>query len=269
MEAVGGSTRIRVDARVLAATNKDLTEEIRAGRFREDLYFRLNVVPIFVPPLRERPEDIPLLADHFMALLAREYGRRAEDVRGRRGGGAAALRLARQRARAAQPGRAADDHGAGRAWSPPATCAFLGQGARGRGRAPARRRPHRAAARRARRVREGLHPARARGAAGQHVADRRRARRRAQQPVSQDARASASRRRGGRTTTWSRRDAAADARRHPDPGADRRRRGARPEHRARWRGSSPTAPAGCGRTSRRTRRRRSPGASSRRARASA
>jgi two-component system nitrogen regulation response regulator NtrX len=76
MEAVGGSTRIRVDARVLAATNKDLTEEIRAGRFREDLYFRLNVVPIFVPPLRERPEDIQLLADHFMALLAREYGRR-------------------------------------------------------------------------------------------------------------------------------------------------------------------------------------------------
>ena len=78
LEAVGGSTRIRVDARVLAATNKDLTEEIRHGRFREDLYFRLNVVPIFVPPLRERPDDIPLLADHFMALLAREYGRRAK-----------------------------------------------------------------------------------------------------------------------------------------------------------------------------------------------
>jgi two-component system nitrogen regulation response regulator NtrX len=76
MEAVGGSTRIRVDARVLAATNKDLTAEIRAGRFREDLYFRLNVVPIFVPPLRERQEDIPLLANHFMAMLAREYGRR-------------------------------------------------------------------------------------------------------------------------------------------------------------------------------------------------
>src|SRR5215212_10135560 len=76
MEAVGGSTRIRVDARVLAATNKDLTTESRAGRFREDLYFRLNVVPIFVPPLRERPEDIPLLADHFMAMLGREYGRR-------------------------------------------------------------------------------------------------------------------------------------------------------------------------------------------------
>jgi two-component system nitrogen regulation response regulator NtrX len=76
MEAVGGSTRIRVDARVLAATNKDLPAEIRGGRFREDLYFRLNVVPIHVPPLRERVQDIPLLADHFMAMLAREYGRR-------------------------------------------------------------------------------------------------------------------------------------------------------------------------------------------------
>ena len=76
MEAVGGSTRIKVDARVLAATNKDLTAEIRAGRFREDLYFRLNVVPISVPPLRDRQEDIALLADHFMAMLAREYGRR-------------------------------------------------------------------------------------------------------------------------------------------------------------------------------------------------
>jgi two-component system nitrogen regulation response regulator NtrX len=76
MEAVGGSSRIRVDARVLAATNKDLPSEIRAGRFREDLFFRLNVVPMFVPPLRERQEDIALLADHFMAMLAREYGRR-------------------------------------------------------------------------------------------------------------------------------------------------------------------------------------------------
>jgi two-component system nitrogen regulation response regulator NtrX len=82
VEAVGGSTRIKVDARVLAATNKDLPLEIRAGRFREDLYFRLNVVPIYVPPLRERQDDIPLLADHFMALLAREYGRRPKRFEG-------------------------------------------------------------------------------------------------------------------------------------------------------------------------------------------
>jgi two-component system nitrogen regulation response regulator NtrX len=76
LTAVGGSRDTRVDARVVAATNKDLTQEIRTGRFREDLYFRLNVVPVFVPPLRDRQEDIPVLADHFMALLAREYGRR-------------------------------------------------------------------------------------------------------------------------------------------------------------------------------------------------
>jgi two-component system nitrogen regulation response regulator NtrX len=76
MEPVGGTNRIRVDARVVAATNKDLQAEIKSGQFREDLYFRLNVVPIFVPPLRERQEDIPLLADHFMAEFAQEYGRR-------------------------------------------------------------------------------------------------------------------------------------------------------------------------------------------------
>jgi two-component system nitrogen regulation response regulator NtrX len=79
MEAVGGTARIKVDARVLAATNKDLQSEIRGGRFREDLYFRLNVIPIFVPPLRDRQEDISLLADHFMADFAREYGRRLKN----------------------------------------------------------------------------------------------------------------------------------------------------------------------------------------------
>ncbi|HEX4347643.1 MAG TPA: sigma-54 dependent transcriptional regulator [Vicinamibacterales bacterium] len=78
MEPVGSTSTIKVDARVLAATNKDLPQEIRAGQFREDLYFRLNVIPIFVPPLRDRQEDIPLLADHFMAEFAREYGRRAK-----------------------------------------------------------------------------------------------------------------------------------------------------------------------------------------------
>src|SRR5688500_42823 len=76
MERVGGTQRIRVDVRVLAATNKDLPAEIRAGRFREDLFFRLNVIPIFVPPLRERQQDVRLLADHFMALLAAEDRKR-------------------------------------------------------------------------------------------------------------------------------------------------------------------------------------------------
>jgi len=76
VEPVGGSATVKVDVRVLAATNKDLPAEIRAGRFREDLYFRLNVIPIFVPALRDREADIPRLAEHFMADLAREYGRR-------------------------------------------------------------------------------------------------------------------------------------------------------------------------------------------------
>ena len=76
MERVGGTQRIRVDVRVLAATNKDLPAEIRAGRFREDLYFRLNVIPLFVPALRDRQGDIPLLAEHFIALFAAEAGKR-------------------------------------------------------------------------------------------------------------------------------------------------------------------------------------------------
>ncbi len=76
VEPVGGAGGVKVDVRVLAATNKDLPAEIRAGRFREDLYFRLNVIPIFVPALRDREADVPLLAEHFIAELAREYGRR-------------------------------------------------------------------------------------------------------------------------------------------------------------------------------------------------
>jgi two-component system, NtrC family, nitrogen regulation response regulator NtrX len=80
VEPVGGTSSVKVDVRILAATNKDLSAEIRAGQFREDLYFRLNVIPIFVPPLRDREADIPLLADHFMAELAREYGRRPKHL---------------------------------------------------------------------------------------------------------------------------------------------------------------------------------------------
>ena len=80
IEPVGARSSVRVDVRVLAATNKELPEEIRAGRFRDDLYFRLNVIPILVPPLRDRPADISLLAEHFMAEFGREYGRRAKSL---------------------------------------------------------------------------------------------------------------------------------------------------------------------------------------------
>ena len=74
-EPVGGAESVRVDVRVIAATNKNLLEETGAGHFRQDLYYRLNVIPITVPPLRERSQDIPLLCDHFLALFSKQYGR--------------------------------------------------------------------------------------------------------------------------------------------------------------------------------------------------
>ena len=76
VEPVGSTQRIKVDVRVIAATNKDLPAAIKAGEFREDLYFRLAVIPIFVPALRDRQPDIASLAAHFMAGFAQEYGRR-------------------------------------------------------------------------------------------------------------------------------------------------------------------------------------------------
>ncbi len=77
---VGGGKLMKVDVRVLAASNKDLEKEIAKGTFREDLYYRLNVVPIIVPPLRERREDIPALVRHFMKIHAEEQGLRIKDV---------------------------------------------------------------------------------------------------------------------------------------------------------------------------------------------
>jgi two-component system nitrogen regulation response regulator NtrX len=76
VERLGSSRTIKVDVRVIAATNKDLEEEIGQGRFREDLYFRLSVIPVFVPPLRERLDDIASLVTHFSAQFARDNNRR-------------------------------------------------------------------------------------------------------------------------------------------------------------------------------------------------
>jgi len=80
VEPVGGAGSVSVDVRVLAATNKNLQEEIAQGRFREDLYYRLNVIPFHVPALRERAEDIPLLVRHCLQGLADEAGRRPKEL---------------------------------------------------------------------------------------------------------------------------------------------------------------------------------------------
>jgi two-component system nitrogen regulation response regulator NtrX len=77
---VGSDDPVTVDVRVIASTNKDLEEEIAKGNFREDLFYRLNVVPFVVPPLRERKEDIPLFARHFLKEFASAYGRRPREI---------------------------------------------------------------------------------------------------------------------------------------------------------------------------------------------
>jgi transcriptional regulator with GAF, ATPase, and Fis domain len=79
-ERVGGTQTVRVQVRVVAATNRNLAEEVRRGTFRPDLFFRLNIFPIEVPPLRERSEDIPLLAQHFLREFSPRLGRRVERI---------------------------------------------------------------------------------------------------------------------------------------------------------------------------------------------
>jgi DNA-binding NtrC family response regulator len=79
-EPVGGTNTVRVDVRVVAATSKDLKEEIQKGRFREDLYYRLNVIPIHLPPLRERRDDIPLLVNYFIEKFNKLNGKKISKI---------------------------------------------------------------------------------------------------------------------------------------------------------------------------------------------
>jgi transcriptional regulator with GAF, ATPase, and Fis domain len=80
VQRLGGTSGIRTDVRVVAATNRDLTEDVTAGRFRSDLFYRLNVFPVHVPPLRERPEDIGVLTAHLAAKYASQFGRRISRI---------------------------------------------------------------------------------------------------------------------------------------------------------------------------------------------
>ncbi|RKZ27389.1 hypothetical protein DRQ20_00590 [bacterium] len=80
-ERVGGRRRIKVDVRIIAATNKDLEEEIKKGNFREDLYFRISTFPIHIPPLRERREDIPVLAEHFLKKYSAAMRKKIKGIR--------------------------------------------------------------------------------------------------------------------------------------------------------------------------------------------
>jgi two-component system nitrogen regulation response regulator NtrX len=79
-EPLGATESVKVDVRVVASTNKNLEDEIERGNFREDLFYRLNVIPFSVPPLRERREDIPLLADHFLREFTTAYGRKPKEL---------------------------------------------------------------------------------------------------------------------------------------------------------------------------------------------
>jgi len=79
-QRVGGSRNIKVDVRIIVATNKDLREEMKKGNFREDLLYRLDVIPIIVPPLRERKDDIPSLVEYFLEYFASEYGQKLKKI---------------------------------------------------------------------------------------------------------------------------------------------------------------------------------------------
>ena len=108
-EPVGAAESVQVDVRVVAATNKNLEDEIERGNFREDLFYRLNVIPFFVPPLRDRREDIPLLADHFLREFTTAYGRKPKELTPEAYQHAGRIPLAGQCARAEEPDRADRD----------------------------------------------------------------------------------------------------------------------------------------------------------------
>ena len=194
VERLGSARTIKVDVRVIAATNKNLEEEIEKGQFREDLYFRLAVIPIHVPPLRERREDIPLLVRHFMELLRAREQRAAEADHAGGARGAAALPLEGQHPRAAQHRRAADHHDARatRSTSPTARSADASRPAAPRRGAAA------AAGRGDRATPQGRHAARVQGSAEraflveqaarerlEHLEDRRSDRHAAQQSLQE------------------------------------------------------------------------------------
>lgn len=80
IERLGSNKVIKINVRIIAATNRDLEQEVAAGRFRSDLYFRLNVFPVYVPPLRERKEDIPLLASHFLQTMAKKLDKEISGI---------------------------------------------------------------------------------------------------------------------------------------------------------------------------------------------
>ena len=112
VEPVGARKPVKVDVRIISATNRNLIADVKAGRFREDLFYRLHVFPIAVPPLRERAEDIPDLVRHFLARFAAEEGKRVRARQRRSAGAARPPSLARQRAPARE--RGVPRRGAGR-----------------------------------------------------------------------------------------------------------------------------------------------------------
>ena len=185
---VGGTETLDVDVRVIAATNKDLEAEIEQGRFREDLYYRLNVIPFHVPPLRERAGDMPMLARDFLGEFCAESGVKAQEDHRARDARAPGAQLARQRARAAQPDGAARDHDAGPVDRPAGS-------ARRRVRTRlGERAPERADARGgAPLVRARVPDRAARRARLEHLAHRRGDRHRAREPLAQDQDATGSR----------------------------------------------------------------------------